>query len=154
MIIGLAGFAGSGKDAAAKFLVEHHEFARLAFADKLKDLVLEINPEVSTGEVVHGILMPTVIRIEDVVNHLGWDEAKKLPDVRSLLQTFGEGCRAVLGEDVWIEALDKEHWAMLDDAQFNEEYFDCATRAVFTDVRYPDRKASCRERVQSHVGVA
>ena len=44
MIIGLAGYAQSGKDTVAKFLVENHGFERVAFADPIRDLLYELNP--------------------------------------------------------------------------------------------------------------
>ena len=37
MIIGICGLIGSGKGTVADILVEHHNFKKLSFADKLKD---------------------------------------------------------------------------------------------------------------------
>ena len=37
MILGLVGFASSGKDTVADYLVRNHNFNRIAFADPLKD---------------------------------------------------------------------------------------------------------------------
>ena len=37
MIIGICGLIGSGKGTVADILVEHHNFEKLSFADKLKD---------------------------------------------------------------------------------------------------------------------
>jgi hypothetical protein len=39
-VYGFAGAAGSGKDTAAKYLIEHHGFVRVAFADRLKSMLL------------------------------------------------------------------------------------------------------------------
>jgi hypothetical protein len=36
MIIGISGFAGSGKDTSAEFLIKNHDFGRIGLADKLK----------------------------------------------------------------------------------------------------------------------
>src|SRR4051812_11153513 len=36
-VIGLVGFAGSGKDTVGQYLVEEHGFTSIAFADPLKD---------------------------------------------------------------------------------------------------------------------
>jgi hypothetical protein len=41
MIIGLSGWRGSGKDAAASFLVNEFKFKRISFAHTLKDMVAE-----------------------------------------------------------------------------------------------------------------
>jgi hypothetical protein len=42
MIIGLVGFIGSGKDTAADYLVNFHEFKRESFASTLKDAVANV----------------------------------------------------------------------------------------------------------------
>lgn len=39
MVVGLVGFIGSGKDTAADYLVNFHEFRRYSFANTLKDAV-------------------------------------------------------------------------------------------------------------------
>ena len=40
-ILAFSGWKGSGKDEAANFLVEKHNFIRVGFADILKDMVSE-----------------------------------------------------------------------------------------------------------------
>ena len=42
MIIGLAGFAGSGKSTAAQYFIDHHGFRRLSFAAAVKDTAAAI----------------------------------------------------------------------------------------------------------------
>ena len=39
MIIGICGLIGGGKGTVGDILVEHHNFEKLSFADKLKDAV-------------------------------------------------------------------------------------------------------------------
>lgn len=39
MLIGLLGLIGSGKDTLADWLVEHHQFVKISFAEALKDIV-------------------------------------------------------------------------------------------------------------------
>ncbi len=43
-VIGLTGAKRSGKDTVANYLVEHHGFVRLAFADTLKDVLTAMDP--------------------------------------------------------------------------------------------------------------
>jgi Tfp pilus assembly pilus retraction ATPase PilT len=38
-IIAIAGFIGSGKDTAAEYLINNHNFTKLSFAGSLKDAV-------------------------------------------------------------------------------------------------------------------
>jgi len=42
MIIGICGLIGSGKDTVAEYLVEHSNFNKISFADKLKDAVAQM----------------------------------------------------------------------------------------------------------------
>jgi hypothetical protein len=115
MIIGLTGYAQSGKDTVAKILVEHHGFIRIAFADRIRDLLFESNPMFDSiaGE-------PKFLK--DYVTRYGWEEAKKNPQIRRILQTTGVGARKVFGEDFWIE----QGIRQIDDVN----------NYVFTDVRF------------------
>src|SRR5690606_15518315 len=91
--IGLVGYAGCGKDTVAAHLVRHG-FVRVAFADPVRDVLLSINPLVTTDG----------LRLRDLVAAQGWDTAKRqFPEVRELLQGLGVGVRDALGESVWLD---------------------------------------------------
>lgn len=92
MIIGLMGYAGSGKDEVAKILVNKFNFERRAFADKIRDILYEMNP-MTGGE-------PLQIRVDSD----GWDKAKQHPEVRRLLQKLGVSARTHIGENVWVNS--------------------------------------------------
>ena len=112
MIIGLSGYARSGKDEVAKILVEDYGYKRVAFADKIRDLLLETNPQVKDG-----------FRVESVVGAYGWDQAKVLfPEIRNLLQRLGVGARKTFGDGFWV-------WQVIQDLEPNIKY-------VITDVRF------------------
>lgn len=115
MIIGLSGYAQSGKDEIAKILVEDYGFTRIAFADKIRELLYEMNPVVDT----HYHLRP-------LVDAYGWDEVKRRPQVREMLQNVGVGARKIFGERFWVHEAMK---AMLDDPRPDLNY-------VITDVRF------------------
>ena len=94
MIIGLAGYAQSGKDTVAKVLIENFGFERVAFADPIRNLLYEMNPAVKDGD----------YRLQGVIDGYGWDVAKTaFPEVRRLLQDLGVGARKVFGEDFWVK---------------------------------------------------
>ncbi|MER6314590.1 hypothetical protein ABT237_12580 [Streptomyces sp. NPDC001581] len=118
-LVGLAGLAGSGKDTAAKALVAIG-WQRRAFADKVKDFLYAVNPWIEA----HGYSP-----LASEVDQFGWDTVKKMqPEVRRYLQRCGtEAGRAVLGEDIWVDALfqDAEGWGP----------------TVITDVRFPNEAA-------------
>ena len=94
MIIGLTGYAQSGKDTIANILVEDYGYTRVAFADKIRDFLYEVNPMVGCSPSGY---------LKDYVDLVGWDVAKQKPQVRRLLQDLGVGARKVFGEDFWIK---------------------------------------------------
>lgn len=119
MIIGLTGYAQSGKDTVAKVLVEQHGFTRIAFADKIKDFLYETNPMFDSiaGE-------PMFVKAR--VDRDGWEEAKKSPHIRRLLQNSGVAARKIFGDAFWVHEAMK---TMLNDPRPDMNY-------VITDVRF------------------
>ena len=120
MIIGLSGYAQTGKDTVAQHLVENYGFTRIAFADPIREALLELDPLLPDYPAVPGI------RLSWIVNKVGWEEVKKSsPEVRRMLQRMGtEVGRNLWGSDFWVsKALQKasEH-----------------DNVVFTDVRFPN----------------
>lgn len=103
MIIGLSGYAQSGKDTVANILVEKHGYTRIAFADPIRNLLYEMDPLIPKG------YRESVInyRLQDLVDSYGWDKVKvDYPEVRRLLQELGVGARKLFGDKFWIyEAL-------------------------------------------------
>jgi hypothetical protein len=92
MIIGVSGFARSGKDTVATTLVNECGYERVAFADAIRDILYAMNPRVG-GD-----------RLVSMVDEYGWDVAKAKEEVRELLQSLGYAARQKIGEGVWIEA--------------------------------------------------
>jgi hypothetical protein len=115
MIIGLTGYAQSGKDTVAKVLVEQHGFTRIAFADKIRDFLYETNPMYDTVA-----FEPRFVK--EIVDSAGWEAAKQNPQVRRLLQTSGVAARKLFGDDFWIKQA-------LRSVEFEGHY-------VITDVRF------------------
>ena len=117
-IIGLTGYAQSGKDTVASVLVEKYGYSRIAFADKIRDFLYGINPMVACS--------PTGY-LQDLVNLVGWDTAKQEPQVRRLLQDLGISARDLIDENIWVNAA-------LNNVGKNE-------RVVITDVRFENEAA-------------
>lgn len=118
MIIGLAGYAQSGKDTVAHILIKKYGFKRVAFADKIRELLYEMDPPVpvGVGSEKH------VVGLQNYVDIYGWDVAKQHAVVRSMLQNLGVGARKVFGDEFWVaQALQQVH--------FEENW-------VITDVRF------------------
>jgi len=121
MIIGLTGYAQSGKDSVANILVENYGYQRVAFADPIRDLLYATNPMLKEG-----------YRIKGLVDVYGWDRVKvDYPEARRLLQELGVGARKVFGDMFWVQqGLRKVH--------FEGNY-------VITDVRYPNEAKAIRK---------
>lgn len=84
---------GVGKDTMASFLTDHTPYS---FADPLRKGLLALDPWIPTDDGRR--------RLSDVVSTEGWDEAKKIPEVRRLMQKYGtEAGRDIHGQDCWID---------------------------------------------------
>lgn len=104
-IIGLSGYAQSGKDTLAGFLIEEHGFERVAFADALRDMLYALNPltwAYAPAGVTDRVYDTETVQV--IVDKHGWEWAKASSGVRELLQRLGtEAGRQVLGENIWVE---------------------------------------------------
>lgn len=131
-IIGLSGYARSGKDAAAQVLVKEYGFTRVAFADKLREGIYALDPIVHVG--LDFSDYPSR-RLQSVIDEFGWDGYKVTEyadEIRALLQRFGtEVGRQTFYDSIWIDlALD---------------YTD-ADKIVASDCRFPNEKEAIESR--------
>lgn len=127
MVLGLSGYAQSGKDTFARFLVEDHGFVRVAFADTLREMLYALNPLVEWA----GTASDPVWSVKQLVDTIGWERAKAEGPagsdftVRAYLQRLGtEAGREILGQNIWVDTA----MAKLTPGR----------RYVFTDVRFPN----------------
>lgn len=124
MIIGFVGFIGSGKDTAADYLVNFHEFRRDSFANTLKDAVSAVFGWDRT--LLEGRTKEAREWREQVdpwwANRLGMP--KLTP--RWILQYWGtEVCREGFHDDMWIASLENKMRKTSDNI-------------VISDVRFPN----------------
>lgn len=120
MIIGLSGYARSGKDSTAELLCLNYGYRRVSFADPIREALMRLNPRVGD--------MPLSILVEDY----GWDLAKQNPEVRRLMQVLGtEVGRSMFGDDVWIKMA-------LRDLRPED-------KVVISDVRYPNEADAIKQ---------
>ena len=135
-IIGLAGYARSGKDEAAKLLAGEYGFKHVAFADKLREMLLAIDPIVAPSKEKYFTRSKVVVNLSEVIDAYGWDGYKNTeygPEIRRLLQRLGtEGGRKTLWDSIWIDAA----FAGLDEN----------AKVVVSDVRFPNEADAIKER--------
>lgn len=97
--VALMGKARSGKDTVAQILVRHAQYTRLAFADRLKEAALRVDPYVY-AEAAPGHV--TQFRLSGVVEKFGWERAKTFPEVRRFLQEYGQTVRE-MDQEFWVK---------------------------------------------------
>ena len=153
-LFGFGGYLESGKDTIADYLVEHRGFVKVNMSNPIHAFVSAVNPIIDTyirydprpgligrifDEFLGGFLGrflypndPTIvfIRYNDLVEAVGFTEAKKHPEVRALLQRTGvEGGRQVIGDTVWVdiaartiaEIRSQGHGAIISGVRFGNE---------------------------------
>lgn len=115
-IVGLTGYAQTGKDTIGRILVENRGYTRLSFADNVREAVYRLNPQLSYDR--------DVWEIQEIVDEYGWEWVKvNVPEARRLLQVMGtEVGRQMFGENCWVEMVGRQA--------------DGLDRVVITDVRF------------------
>jgi len=124
MIIGFVGFIGSGKDTAADYLVNFHEFRRDSFANTLKDAVAAV---FGWDRV---LLEGRTKQARDWREQVDpwWAERLNMPHLtpRWVLQYWGtEVCRQGFHDDIWIASVENKMRKTTDNI-------------VISDVRFPN----------------
>ena len=101
MIVGLGGYAFAGKDAVADVLEARHGWKRTFMSKPLMRALLALDPLIPDGR--------GYIRFAELVERVGYDRAKRNPEVRALLQRLGtEVGRNIIGENVWTDVMARD----------------------------------------------
>lgn len=94
-LIGLSGYAGSGKDEVAKILFEYGGYKKKAFADKLRFIANYLD-----------VFMPEINMTYNqwLEKWGGYEQAKRQhPCIRKHLVRLGHGARETLWRSIWID---------------------------------------------------
>lgn len=133
-VIGFTGFAQSGKDTAAAWLIERG-WQKLAFAEPLRAAIYALNPiiEYWCSGPEDGDCIPEVWRVQTLIDEYGYEETKRrCPEYRELLQRFGtEVGRAQFGENFWADRVKTQVRPGI--------------KYVITDVRFPNEVDTVHE---------
>lgn len=131
-VLGLSGYARTGKDTVANILVEKYGYTRMSFADPMRNALYALNPIVGLA---HSEYVEEQVDLRYVVDTVGWDSYKESlwgDEMRALMQRFGtEVGREQFGENFWI---DQAMHRIPDGA-----------KAVFADTRFQNEAKAIRE---------
>lgn len=106
MILGICGFAGSGKDTIANYLCDHHGFIKESYASTLKDVVSIVfswERPLLNGDTVESREWRETVDV-------WWSERLGIPNLtpRYVLQKFGtELFRNSFHDQIWVASLQK-----------------------------------------------
>jgi hypothetical protein len=96
LLVGVAGFAGAGKDEARNVLCSEAGFEGDAFARRLREMALHLNPYFPEAGDTYA----------NLVERLGYDKAKRqYPCIREYLIKLGDGGRKIIQSDIWLDAV-------------------------------------------------
>lgn len=123
MWVGVGGYATSGKDAFADFLVDEG-FTKTYMSEPLERILLTLNPIIYTeGD--------RVVRYADLHAQVGYARSKQVAEVRRLLQVLGsEVGRDMISADIWVDLMVKS----IANVQ----------NAVITGIRFPNELVAVR----------
>jgi hypothetical protein len=100
MRIGICGYAESGKDVVADYLVEHRGFVKVNMSDALDRYLRILNPLVPHGD--------EMFRYDDLRQAMDLTTAKRNPEVRQLLQRLGTDVGRAIDPQMWVKEMEKE----------------------------------------------
>lgn len=147
MLLGIHGKKRSGKDTVGQYLENKYGFNKHAFANKLRELALGINPIVYTTS-------DDYIKLYDFINVYGYEEAKKQQDIREFYQDLGIAVRKTFGKDFWVDELWKvliKKYDTYDSAVSEPDEFkslvlpNIQSNVVITDVRFENEAQRIRD---------
>ena len=127
-VIGIWGFIGSGKDTAADFLVNFHEFRRESFASALKDAVASVfgwDREMLEGRTKES-------RAWREQRDDWWSERLGMNITpRWVLQYWGtEVCRKAFHDDIWIASVENKLRTSMDNIVISDCRFPNEIKAI------------------------
>jgi hypothetical protein len=129
MIVGFVGLIGAGKDTAADYLVNYHEFRRDSFANTLKDAVAAV---FGWDRV---LLEGRTKEAREWREHIDgwWATRLGIPHLtpRWILQHWGtEVCRHGFHDDIWISSLENKMRKTSDNIVISDVRFGNEIRAI------------------------
>ena len=132
MWVFFTGYGQSGKGVAADWLVNNHGYYKLSFADGVRDKAVEENRYFPS---LNGTYT-------EVIDRLGYNEAKQYQCIRDYLVEIGEGSRQKYGLFIWIDMLDEKVKAKMENG--NKDLLLTVDDCRYTnEVLYGKKRGNC-----------
>ncbi len=124
-VLGLSGWARSGKDSVAEFLEERCGYTKMSFAQPIRDALMKLDPMIDVFD--------ARVSLKSAVESMGWEYLKSASkEIRPLLQRLGtEVAREMFSQDFWVDHAMKQ--------------IPDGAKVVFADVRYPNEAEAVRK---------
>lgn len=129
MLVGVTGYAQSGKDEFAKSLALRGGFVRFGMSDALHDMAMVLDPILIVEGTGEEGSYTKLARYSGLTEVYGYDAAKEFPEYRGFLQRLGtEAVREIIGEDSWERAAERRFYPYLSEGK----------NVVVTGIRFPN----------------
>lgn len=148
-VIGIGGKLQHGKDVVADHLVDELGWVKIGMSDALNEIMIVLNPFIPTQKITtekrrflgikyghKSVSQLSVIRYADLVEQVGYVEAKKNSEVRRLLQ--------VMGTDVGRKMIDTNIWVKMMSKKVREAKKSGVPGVVVTGIRFPNESKAIR----------
>lgn len=127
LIIGISGYANSGKDEVGNILVRDHGFERRSVGDVVLDILAEVDPVLLAEDSEDPFHRH---RMNLWMEQRGYEATKEFSaDMRPMMMRLGEACRRVLGNEVLI----------------NATFANCPEHMVMTSTRYRNEAQAIKD---------
>lgn len=134
VVVGIGGHLGAGKDEIADRLVAVHDFVKIGMSDPLAEALYILNPRIYVGyesseAVKQKFIAGQIYFYQEIIDDVGYVEAKTISEVRRWLQVLGtEVGRELIDKNVWVTAARKKI------SQLRAE----GKSVVITGIRFPN----------------
>lgn len=140
-LVGIGGKLRSGKDAFADHLVSAHGFTKMNMSDPMNAAARVMNPWIPVSKPSGALVW---VRYADLVDEIGFTEAKKNPEVRRFLQ--------VTGADFGRDMVDVNIWQRMHSRNIDRAIA-TGLKVVITGVRFPNEADMISDRAGTLVWV-
>lgn len=103
MRVGICGYGGSGKDVVADVLVAEFGFVKVNMSDALDKYLRILNPLIPSP-----FTEGNHVRYDRLRAHTDYVTAKKIPEVRELLQRLGTDVGRAIDPEMWVKQMELE----------------------------------------------